>query len=43
MPSGQPGDKFNYNNSGYVLLAMIIEKYSDKSFWGFLQKYIFPP
>ncbi len=39
----KPGDKYEYSNSGYVLLAMIIEKVSGTSFSGFMEKNIFQP
>ncbi|HKO98461.1 MAG TPA: serine hydrolase domain-containing protein [Pyrinomonadaceae bacterium] len=39
----QPGDKFSYSNSGYVLLSMIVEKVSGESFPAFVQKNIFRP
>lgn len=38
-----PGQKASYSNSGYVLLAMIIEKVSGESFAGFLKKHMFGP
>ena len=38
-----PGRKWLYSNTGYALLASIIEKASGKSFAGFLQEYIFTP
>lgn len=43
---GQPmmypkGEKFQYNNSGYVLLAMIIEKISGKDFDVYLKEAVF--
>ena len=37
------GEKFQYNNSGYVLLASIIEKVSGMYFDEYLQKNIFVP
>ena len=37
------GEKFQYNNSGYVLLASIIEKVSGMYFDEYLQKNIFEP
>lgn len=37
------GEKFQYNNSGYVLLASIIEKISGMYFDEYLQKNIFKP
>ncbi|REJ78717.1 MAG: serine hydrolase [Acidobacteria bacterium] len=36
-----PGEKFAYNNSGYFLLGMIIEKVSGKSYEDYLQEHIF--
>lgn len=38
-----PGEKFDYSNTGYVLLASIIEKVSGKSFGQFLHDHIFEP
>ena len=38
-----PGEKWSYNNAGYRLLGMIIEKTSGKSFWVFLEERIFTP
>lgn len=38
-----PGDKFSYNNSGYVVLSMIVEKVSGKTFADFLEKNVFDP
>ena len=35
------GEKFQYNNSGYVLLAMIIEKVTGMYFDGYLKKNVF--
>jgi CubicO group peptidase (beta-lactamase class C family) len=39
----QPGEKFSYNNRGYVLLGKIIEAVSGQSYEAFLQKHIFEP
>lgn len=39
----QPGTAFSYNNTGYVLLAMIVEKQRKSSFKDALTKYIFDP
>lgn len=39
----QPGEKWSYSNSGYVLLSMIVEKVSGESFPKFLEKNIFQP
>jgi len=39
----EPGSKFQYSNSGYVLLAAVIEKVSGKSYEAFLNENIFQP
>jgi CubicO group peptidase (beta-lactamase class C family) len=38
-----PGSKWEYSNSGYAILAMIVEKVSGKNFGQFLQERIFTP
>ena len=38
-----PGSKWDYSNSGYAVLAMIVEKVSGKPFGQFLQERIFTP
>ncbi|MBK9317251.1 MAG: serine hydrolase [Acidobacteria bacterium] len=38
-----PGESWNYNNSGYVLLGQIIEKASGQSYQDFIEKNIFAP
>ncbi len=38
-----PGEKYNYNNTGYFLLGMIIEKASGKDYGAFLTERIFQP
>ncbi len=38
-----PGSQWEYSNSGYAVLAMIVEKVSGKSFGQFLQERIFTP
>ena len=38
-----PGEKYNYNNSGYFLLGAIIEKISGMTYIEFLQKHIYEP
>jgi len=37
----EPGEKWNYSNSGYVLLGYLIEKISGESYETFVQKNIF--
>jgi len=39
----QPGKKFSYSNSGYVVLGAIIEQASGKRYEAFLQENIFVP
>lgn len=39
----EPGVKYAYNNSGYVLLGAIIEKVSGKSYEAYLREKIFEP
>lgn len=37
----EPGEQFNYNNSGYILLGYIIEVASGETYEQFIQKHIF--
>jgi CubicO group peptidase (beta-lactamase class C family) len=39
----QPGEKWNYSNSGYVLLGYLIERISGQSYEKFVQENIFTP
>ncbi|GGH02597.1 serine hydrolase domain-containing protein [Pedobacter zeae] len=39
----QPGERFQYSDTGYTLLALIIEKVSHKTFGRFLSENIFQP
>lgn len=38
-----PGEKWLYNNSGYIILGFIIEKISGQSYEGFVEQNIFTP
>ena len=42
-PYGAPGEKFEYSNTGYNLLALLVERRSGVPFEDFLQKNIFEP
>lgn len=37
----EPGSKFNYSNTGYILLSLIVEKYRMKSFYQVMDERIF--
>lgn len=39
----EPGSRFKYSNTGYVMLVLIIEKVSGLSFNEYLSKYVFEP
>lgn len=39
----KPGEKWNYSNTGYFLLGMVVEKLSGKSYGDYLQEKIFGP
>jgi CubicO group peptidase (beta-lactamase class C family) len=39
----EPGEKWNYSNSGYVLLGYLIERVSGQSYERFLQENMFTP
>ena len=39
----EPGTKWNYSNSGYVLLGYLIEKISGQKYNEFVQQNIFTP
>lgn len=41
--ASDPGTNFKYSNFGYLLLSMIIEKVSGKSYWDYLAEEIFKP
>lgn len=39
----QPGEKFKYNNTGYILLGEIIRRKSGTSFGSFMKQHVFEP
>lgn len=39
----QPGEKWSYSNSGYVLLGYLVEKITGGTYQAFLQQHIFTP
>jgi CubicO group peptidase (beta-lactamase class C family) len=39
----KPGEKFDYNNNGYILLGYVIEKLSGQSYETFLRENVFVP
>lgn len=39
----KPGEKFSYSNTGFGLLALLVEKLSGMKFQDYLAKYIFTP
>ena len=39
----EPGSRYSYNNSGYFLLGIIIEKVTGQSYQQIVRKYIFTP
>ncbi len=38
-----PGEKFHYNNAGYIVLGLIIEKVAGTPFSDYVEEYIFKP
>ncbi|WP_205410099.1 serine hydrolase domain-containing protein [Flavihumibacter solisilvae] len=39
----EPGTRYQYSNTAYALLALIVEKYSGESFPSYLRKHVFDP
>jgi CubicO group peptidase (beta-lactamase class C family) len=39
----QPGEKFQYSNSGYMVLGAIIEKVSGQDYYSYVQEHIYKP
>jgi CubicO group peptidase (beta-lactamase class C family) len=42
-PTGKPGTRFNYSNTNYALLALVIEKITGKSYPDYMKENIFTP
>ena len=42
-PYYPPNRRFNYSNTGYMILAALVEKISNMAFRDYMQKYIFAP
>jgi D-alanyl-D-alanine carboxypeptidase len=42
-PAFSPGLRFEYSNSGFLLLGLLVEKVSGQTFANYLQKHIFAP
>ena len=42
-PEAKPGERYNYSNAGFVLLALVVEQVSGRSFPQFLAENIFKP
>ena len=42
-PELKPGEKFDYSNVNYILLGLIIEKYSGLPYQAYIQKHILDP
>ena len=43
LPYFKPGDRFDYSNTGYFILATIVSKVSNQSFSNFLESRFFKP
>ena len=39
----KPGDQYSYSNSGFILLALIVEKVTGQRFYKFMEENIFKP
>ncbi|WP_100010526.1 serine hydrolase domain-containing protein [Lentibacillus sediminis] len=37
----QPGERFHYNNAGYILLGLVIESVSDQEYHAYVEEHIF--
>lgn len=43
VPEFTPGSRFQYSNSGFLLLGLMVERVSGESFEAYLQRHIFAP
>lgn len=43
QPVSEPGKRYRYNNTGYALLALVIERVSKQSYAEFLKRNVFTP
>jgi D-alanyl-D-alanine carboxypeptidase len=41
--SFKPGEKFQYSNSGYMVLGLIIEKVSGQDYYSYVQEHVYMP
>src|SRR5207248_270483 len=39
----EPGARFGYSNSGYVLLGLVVERVSGKSYYSYVARHVFRP
>ena len=42
-PHAKPGERFAYNNSGYALLALVVQRVAGIPYWRFVEQEIFAP
>ena len=42
-PAFPPGEKFQYSNSGFMVLGAIIEKVSGQDYYSYMQEHVFKP
>ena len=42
-PSFQPGSRYSYNNTGYLLLGVVIEQVSGENYFDYIRKHIYQP
>lgn len=42
-PAFEPGSRFEYSNSGFALLGLVVERASGETYGGYLERHIFAP